>query len=329
MKNFILKIVVFSAVLFFVLKLVDFVVTSGLQKSETKIFQTITKAYQGNINADLIINGSSKALVQVDPFILDSVLTINSYNLGLDGSPFIPQKALFELYKQHNKKPKVVVQIVSNGALRSLAVGFRNPIKFAPYLENPEVKKHMKLTSGFGYFDYRIPMLRYSGYPFEVITGILTVFNINLFNYQDNKGYTPHDKSMKNDSTEDEISSFKASNESIVTPQKIEEFTSLESTSCELFEEFLENCYKEDILVFLVYPPIYAKNSSTVKNIDYYVSVSKKYNARFLNYSNDSTLVNNRELFYDSQHLNIYGATKFTHKLAIDIKAQTQSILYN
>ena len=79
----------------------------------------------------------------MSPQILDSIIGIDSYNLGLDGSPFIPQKALFELYKLNNKKPKVIVQVVSNGTLRSLDEGFLNPIKFAPYLNIPIVKKQL------------------------------------------------------------------------------------------------------------------------------------------------------------------------------------------
>lgn len=327
MKKFIIKIIGLTIVLVLSALGLDIAVSKGLRKNETKLFSTMTKAYQGKINADLIVNGSSKAFVQVSPQILDSIIGIDSYNLGLDGSPFIPQKALFELYKLNNKKPKVIVQVVSNGTLRSLDDGFLNPIKFAPYLNIPVIKKHMILTSSFDYLDYNIPLFRFSGKPFETITGILSLFNVNLFKEIGNKGYYPNDKYW----SENVNKKTNISDNQVVDTEnisEIKEFTSLDSTSCELFEDFLSQCKLNNILVILVYPPIYSEASNTIKNIDYYNEVAQEYNAYFLNYARDSSLVFNREYFYNSQHLNTNGARLFTTKLAEDVKARTHNILY-
>jgi len=281
----------------------------------------MTKVYQGEINADLIINGSSKALVQVDPTIIDSILGTNSYNLGLDGSPFIPQKALFELYIRSNKKPKIVVQVVSNGTLRSLDDGFLNPVKFAPYLEIPEVKKHIKLTGAFSSFDYIVPLLKYSGSPFELSTGLLSLFNITLIKNEDIKGYMPNKTSWQD---KEKNHQDQHPNQIVNTPpnisQKIKEFTLLDSISCSLFEKFLEECRISNIIVFVVFPPIHHQDSYTIKNNAYYSLVAKKYNAYFLDYSRDSSFVYNKDYFYNTQHLNIRGAKKFSNRLATDIK---------
>jgi hypothetical protein len=134
-----------------------------------------------------------------------------------------------------------------------------------------------------------------------------------LFKHNDNKGYSPNNKNWPTNVTTE------SKNGNI----DIESFTSLNKISCELFEEFLAECNSDRIILFLVYPPIYANDSKTIKNINYYNQVAKKYNAIFLDYSKDSSLVFNN--FYNSQHLSTKGATIFTSKLAKDIKAQTQN----
>jgi hypothetical protein len=314
MKIFLINMIAFSVILMLSLIFLDIAVSKGLRQNESKLFSTITKVYQGKINSDLIISGSSKAFVQIDPQIIDSIVGINSYNLGLDGTPFIPQKALYELYREHNVKPKIIIQVVSNGTLRSLESGFLNSIKFAPYFDIPVVKNHMKLTSEFSYLD-EFPMLKYSSAPFEVIIGVLSYFNINLFKYNNNQGFSPVNKDWLIDGT----TLLEDSN------TKIQSFTSLNDTSCKLFEEFLARCKEEDVIVFLVYPPIYANDFKRIENIKYFNQLAKKHGATFLDYSRDSSLSFNKEIFYNSQHLNTKGAKIFTNKLANDIKLRLEN----
>ncbi len=326
MKKFTINIIIFTVILITSALCLDVAVSKGLRKDRSKLFSKLTKAYKGEINAELIINGSSKAFVQVDPAILDSITSLKTYNLGLDGSPFIPQMALFELYKLHNKKPKVIVQIVSNGTLRSLSIGFRNPVKFAPYLNIPVVKKYMKLTGAFSSLDYKVPLLRYSSSPFEVITGVLSLFNINVFNHEDDRGYSPNNKQWTEEyPNTSKIGYDPINKEFSVDSLRINEFTSLDSTSCKLFEEYLDECRSDSILVFLVYPPIYYESFCTIKYVDYYKKIAKKHDCLFLNYSQDSLLAFNRKYFYNSQHLNTEGATVFTKQLSKDVKANMRN----
>src|SRR5690606_18585173 len=147
------------------------------------------------------------------------------------------------------KKPKIIVQIVSNGTLRSLQEGFNLPIKFAPYLDVPEVKEMMKLTSSFSYLDYNIPMLKYSGKPYEIILGGLSFFNIQVLNTSDIKGYAPNDLSWpinKNDSLDVSSNTIEIANSEIIN--NIETFTSIDSISLDHFERFLSQCNKDNII---------------------------------------------------------------------------------
>ncbi|MRH99173.1 hypothetical protein GH721_01390 [Kriegella sp. EG-1] len=319
MNKFILNIIGFMVLLFVFSKCFDGIITYGLQQSETKLFDNLRKINKGEIRSDLIINGSSKALVQIDPIILDSILDINCYNLGLDGTPFIPQKAQYEFYRQKNIKPKIIIQVVSNGTLRSLKSGFKDHIKFAPYLDIPQVNAHMKLIGSFGYLDYHLPLYRYRGKPFETITGILSFFKIKIFKTKHIKGYSPNDRNWIENKNEK-----KESKKATINSEVIEKFTSLDSLSIDNFESYLDRCKKENIITFLVYPPIYSESFRTIKNIDYYKKAANNYNAIFLDYSKDSTIANKKLYFYNSQHLNKRGATVFTKKMAKDIVSHVQ-----
>ena len=315
MKYFAYKVSSFFVIICLLSWGMDSLISTGLKKSENKLFHNLTKINKGEINADLIINGSSKALVQVNPLVLDTLLDINSYNLGLDGTPFIPQKAQFELYKLHNVKPKYIVQIVSNGTLRNMDSGFRNHIKFAPYLNVDEVENLMLKTGSYNYLDYRIPLYKYAGNPFEIGTGILSYFGFQLFKATDQKGYFPQNKEWEDiqlitpNTTVDELSY-----------NTIDSFIKIDPTSRLEFESFLEECKNNQIIVFLVYPPIHSSSSATIKNNKYYEQISKEFDFHFLDYSQDSSFSFNKDYFYNSQHLNSSGADLFSLRLATDIK---------
>lgn len=324
MKRFIFSVLMFAGVLLLVLVCFDLVTTVGLKRNTTVLFGNLTKINHGEINADIIVHGCSKALVHVDPYVVDSILGVNSYNLGLDGTPFIPQNAQYELYRKTNVKPKCIIQVVSNGTLRDMSAGFKDHIKFAPYLDVPEVRKNMKLTGSFNFWDYHIPMWRYAGKPFEIITGVLSCFNVQLFPTTYRKGYFPNDKSWSEEDPENRKKPVSKEEIAQVDEDLIKDFTSLDRTSSEVFERFLNGCEKEGIKVFLVYPPIYSESFHTIEHVAYFRMVAQKYNAVFLDYSRDSLFVYDKKLFYNSQHLNVGGATIFSRKLAEEIKSRNQ-----
>lgn len=317
MKIFLKKIILFTSILVIVLIILDYSVTKGLKKSQSYTFNNLNKIFNSEINADLLVNGSSKALYQISPRILDSVLELNSYNLGMDGTEFIPQKMQFDLYLEHNKKPETIVQIVSNTTLIKKEELFEY-MKFAPYLDENEIRKVTKQYKGFSFFDYYVPFIKYSGSPNIVINGLLNFINIDLKKDTKYKGY-----SEKNIDWDNSFNIFTAANKDGVTMQ-------MDSKSTELFENYIIECKNKKIAIFLVYPPTYSISHKYINNraeiISYYSNISRKYEVPFLDYSN-MTIAQSKDYFYNSQHLNKKGAELFSKKLSNDIKFQIQNIL--
>ncbi len=311
MKKYILKLMVFGGIIAAVLWTLDAIVTKGLKKSYMPLFCNMTKINNGEINADIIINGSSKALVQINPFIIDSVTKLSTYNLALDGTPFIPQKTQYDLYKRYNNRPKVIIQVVSAGTLRNIDSGFKDAIKFAPYMANQDVSKMLKSTSHFNILDEHIPMLKYLGRKVEIFSGIFSFFNVKLFSSDNNKGYSPRDREWT-----DSFNRFKKTGQTIKSRK--------DPLACQIFEDYLIESKNENVKMVLVYPPVYLESISFYNEyevmISYYKNIAKKHNVLFLDYSQFHEISPYTKYFYNSQHLNKKGADLFSKRLSADIK---------
>ena len=87
-----------------------YMVDAGLRKSRNSYYASWNDLYNSKINADLLIMGSSRAEFHISPKILDSALSLNTYNLGLSAWHFDMQYARFRMYLQHNLKPRYIIQ---------------------------------------------------------------------------------------------------------------------------------------------------------------------------------------------------------------------------
>tara|TARA_R100001369_G_C3319213_1_gene168664 strand:- start:844 stop:1797 length:954 start_codon:yes stop_codon:yes gene_type:complete len=312
MRKFLSNIIFLGLILTAVFFVFDKVITSGLRKSDMVIYEKVTKIFNGSINADLIINGNSKSYVQLSPKIIDSVLNLNSYNLGLDGNDFVIQKLQYDLYEQKNTVPEIIIQTVDFSTMRKAEGELYNYVRFAPYLDIKQVKNTTKLYDGFTFVDYNLPLFKYSGQPLEVVDGLLSAFDVHVAPSNLEKGYI-----QKNLTWDNSFEKFKELNKNGVK-------FALDKTTCVVFETYIKECKLKNIKLFLVYTPVYYEfipyDLSRQVLFDYLNEVSKKYDVPFFDYSEDK-LTFEKNYFFNSQHLNKEGSELFTTKLGQDIKA--------
>lgn len=312
MKKFLRNTLVFLFLTIVFAYAYDFIITEGLKKSNYAEFNDWNKIFNGSINSDIIISGSSKAQVQILPFVIDSILNSDSYNLALNGYDFNMQKVKFDAYVSKNKYPKVLVQVVSNQTMQKRDDLFELN-QFLPYLNNKDINKATREYIGLKPYDYFFPITRYIGEYYLHYVGFVTYFNLP-FNYNKDsktKGAIAHRRSW-----DGSFDKFKYQNPNGVS-YRIDQSSKLK------FDSLLQNLEEENVLVLLVYPPVYYEAQSYIRNrneiIEYYRELaSKKGNVYYLDYSN-SELSNERDNFYNSQHLNETGAIKFSQILANDI----------
>lgn len=305
MLRFIFSLSAFLAVFTAILTSLEWATTKGLKENRTALFKNFTAAAKGEINADILVQGSSKALVQVSPFIIDSVCHKKTHNLGLDGNPFVPQLALWNIYKASNKRPEIILQIVSGGTLRNPNLGYLNKTRFAPYFEEDGVGSILHRTPKSRFQNEVLPFGRYAGNPIETFLGLSSFAGFRFLETGQDNGYFPNETKWRNnplpiDKTDN---SFRA-------------FSRLHPESCRLFENFMHDCQEDKIKLFLVYPPVHSSSASTIVNKGYYEKVCSRYGAHFFDFSEETSLVNDTSFFYNAQHLNKEGAERFSLLLA-------------
>ncbi len=308
---FFIKRTLFFGVLLLILSLsLDILITNGLKKSQTFHFVDWNNIYNSKINSDIIISGNSKAWHHISPKILDSILDAKSYNLGIDGYDFVMQNAKANVYLNHNKKPRLLIQVVGNSTL-NLRKDLYQSIQFKPYLNDSVISKATKKYNGFSKLDYHIPLYRYRGENSILVNSVLNIVGLGHLQKDKNKykGFEAYDRTWDN--------SF----QQFVKKYPKGKTFNVSEYHKNIFENFIKEQKQNNIEIVLVYSPTFYKSQQYINNriVSFFKNVAKKYDAKFLDYSNYK-FAKNKKYFYNSQHLNKAGAELFSKLLAEDIK---------
>lgn len=297
MKRFILDIIIFFTAIIVVAIPIDLAISAHKRSVTDDLrYSQWNDIINGRVNADLIIMGASRARMHLDPHILDSVLCMNSYNLGMDGTWLNYQIKKYDVLCEYNVKPKVVVQCISYGSLKYDDDWYPVETIF-PYFTNCIMWKHIIWESNHNYFQKFLPCYRYLNYArfARPMKGVI------------NKGYLPSDAAW---STE----GFGAETDST-------DFLYDERT-VNIFEDYIRDLQKDGIRIVLVFPPQHIGLTKRIAGLDrmynYYDSISRVYNIPIMDYHYDS-ISYNTEYFCEPTHLNRKGAELFTRRFARDL----------
>lgn len=312
MKNFLVKCLGFALTMIFVLGAVDLFVsyrlkeTPGLANGEIEVWHDI---YRGKIDADLLIQGSSRARVHINPEKIASALHMSSYNIGMDGQKAPIQQLRLKEFLRLNKEPKIILHSLDI-FMFSKTDELYLPEQFYPYLLfNWNTITELLPYKGFSSADFIIPGFRYRGKQ----TLLDEAFSLKPYSSTRQTkrilGYQPEDQTWSNDF---ENQKKKAGSIHI----------SVDSGFIKQFEAYIVESLQRDIKIILVYSPEYIEGQSYSTNraelFQIWEGLSAKYNIPFYNYSGDS-ISYNQDYFYNVQHLNRIGAEKFTDVLVSDL----------
>jgi hypothetical protein len=314
MKKFILKVLLYLLPIVMMAYVFDYVITSGLRKSRYNDYAVWNDIYAGQINADVIINGSSRAMVQLSPAIMDSVLQVNSYNIGFNGYGFLMQLLRNDIYRKHNHKPRMIIHEVDYGTFGKRDDLYEN-FQFFPYLDDVDLRSELSNYKGLNFFDYNVPLIRYYSYYKIVGFGVAEFFG--LFNMRGSKVKGYQANSVRWDG------SFEEAKASFANGFRAHQ----DSTSVVLFEEYIKSNKSDSIEVVLVWMPEYIEGQKFVLNRDsvlnYFENLAGRHDLLFFNYSQD-TICHSKDFFYNSRHLNKKGAEYFSRKFASDLNMKTK-----
>jgi len=307
------KIFLLACMFFAVLAVMQFVVDSGLKKSKMQNYAVWNDLYQSRINADAIILGGSRAKLIVSPKVIDSVLNLNSYNLGINGGYFPMQEAVLKIYLQHNKKPKYIIQNM-DFAMFSNGPHLSNADQFIPYLNDPVIRDMAsQYEEKFTIPEIYLPLFKYNNHTNLIKEGILCYFNFGHRAYNNlYKGFGASNTVF------DDFFEKRMTREAGFIMNNIDKRLDSE------FVSYLNYCKDNNIKVIFYYGPVLEKvnrlmkadTSAVTRKI---ISYARAYNIPYLSYLDDS-ICYHKELFTDHIHLNARGSQLFNEKLANDLK---------
>jgi hypothetical protein len=308
----VLRILAFFVLFAAELWVLDRSINGGLRRIQTSDFGVSNRIMTGRINADIVISGSSRALVHYDPRIIQAMTGCTTFNIGLNGSQTDMQQALLKAYLQHNTKPRLVVH---NLDLFSFVTS-REPFDLAqyiPYLGERPILDAIRRVYPAVWKSQRFPLYGYvvEDMRFTWLLGLKGL--LGLQPREDHfQGFVPRRTPWTGDFERFEKDHANGVRFEI-EPQGVRDLT-----------ELIEVCREQGVAVVLVYSPEYSEMQKLERNRAEVFAKFKEIAARFQvplwDYS-ESPLCQSRANFYNSQHLNAEGAEAFSTDIALRLAA--------
>ena len=268
------------------------------------IVKDLQRGIYGGLATEVLILGSSRANLHVDPRILARDLNTSVYNIGRPGGRSDLQLALWKIYLRHNRAPALL--ILSLDPDLALEREIVLPIQYSAIGHEPEFAALFKQTRQ-SYWEWRhLPLYRYTIDPSQWVL---------LLSYTDGArsvdGFIGYDGQWQN--------TYPAWKATHAKPWHL----ALEPNAAACLEEIARTANERGVQVVFVLSPVYHDYIDNAANFQdilrQYEIIAKRHSAVMLNYSS-SKISQSKENFFDHLHLNRTGATRFSRQLGIRLE---------
>jgi hypothetical protein len=319
MKKFLVRLLLFILPPVVLLYPADYFISKNYAKSGTAAhgeLQVWNDIYNGNVNAEVAVYGSSRAWVHIDPKALGDSLNTTAYNLGIDGHNMWLQYYRHKQLLKYNAKPKYILLSLDVFSLFKTPEGY-NAEQFLPYaLYNKDLAAYTKGHEDFSQWDYYIPLIRYAGYYQAITIALKNAVKPDTVSAR-RRGYEPQDRAWTDDfaNAQEQMAYFDAP----VDPKLLQ-----------LLKKFVAECKRDGIQLVFINTPEYIEGQKFVRNrkavLQLFAQYAKEQNILFLDYSN-CPLCYRQDYFYNASHLNKKGSQLFTQQLISDLKKNVPGIV--
>lgn len=312
MTHFLKKICLFLTIWFFICIATDFIVTSIIRHSKTRIIVVWEDIVKSTINADIIVLGSSRADCGYNPVIIEKKIGKRCYNLAMYGKTVDMDFLRYNLYKQYTpNKPNIILWDVFHNTF--CYSGRWMDEQFTPYIFYKDVWNSIcNERHKYCYSDRFIPLLRYWKRKGIFQYALHNTFDTCVYNGYCARSYLWDQHTLADLEVIEDNSIYCSYNDNLINS----------------FNNKLIEIKKDSINVILVYSPLYFDGQSKIKDLDnlvsFYSQLAEKNDCVFLNYL-DHPICKDSTLFHNAEHLNSSGADVFSELLAHDL----DSILNN
>lgn len=263
--------------------------------------------YGGKLDADILMLGSSRAWVHLNPRIFDSITGLNSYNLGMDAYAIDFQIDRFWASIHHNRKPKFVIQNMDALTLRTSDYVEYDKEQFLPFLYEEEIRDDL-IKNGLTWKDRFLPLFKYRGRYTLLQNALKNLYGNGGGLPAKYKGYIGQDRPWSND-----FENFKKDHSTYDV--------AFDRAMIQRLEEMIAYCAKNEITVIIAHLPLY--DEATAMMTDKYkldslmLKFEKQYKGScyYMDYSKTS-FSNDTAYFYNATHMNYKGADSISTILA-------------
>lgn len=257
------------------------------------------------VNHDIVILGSSRAIHHYDPKIFADTLGMSCYNCGEDGMGILLMYARYRAIEAR-KTPKVVIyEILPEYDLLKETDNLKYLKFLRPYTNNPVIDSLVNRLSKTEKYK-----LLSGGYRFNsVFVDILAQRYSNASETAKDYTYMPSDQKLGYIS-QDRLNDLSQAN-------SVHDFA-YDDVKLDFLEDLMVRCTKSNTKLFVTASPKFYSTSDSE-----FLSIKKlcvKYGVPFINHYCDKDYSMNSNLFADIYHLNKNGADIFSSQLASEIK---------
>lgn len=277
----------------------DYVISKGLRTSNLRKYAVWNDILNSNVDADLLILGSSETWCGYDPHVFDSELNCNSYNFGVIGHLFKYVFLRYETYQKYCPKPKaILLNLAYVDAFGGEETQYEREQFFPFFYDRAFVKELMPIVH-FSLMERCLPFYRYFGFRKEIESGVGSFFGKKFFVDVVYKGYMGYEETWSPGSLYmDTI--FEAP----VDPEIVDKLNA-----------FIRDRKEEGIKIAIVdFPDYYAlmdkfSNSREINSM--FLDFANKNDVPFIDFTK-SELTYDSMCYYNPSHLNRKGAKRLS-----------------
>lgn len=295
MKKFVFKLFLFFVLCFVMDQFFDF--SARYLFDHAKSGSTEKNKYiSDKTNEDILIFGSSRGVHHYDPQIIEDSLKMTCYNCAYDGCGIITAYGLLVALLEHYT-PRVIIYDVMP-VFDYLESGSNNkylgPLKLI-YDKNGIDSIFINISPNEKW--------KMMSYMYRINSKLIVLLSENLMvRNQTIKGYLPRNEQMYYEPN------IKEHEEKIVY-DKIKVF---------YLKRFISTCKNKGIKLVFFVSPSYKKTDDY--QFKYIYKLAQHEGIPCISHYCDTSFVKNKNLFYDSVHMNQKGATEYTKMIISELK---------
>jgi len=282
----------------------------GLSALLSNLFHRTDSGERGGLSnfalqqsADVLVLGSSRAQLQIDPAIIGAGLSLRAFNAGLKGHDFLYAAAFFDLWRDRHPPPRAVILTADVESFLHRPTEAAAAQVLAPYIGESGLLRRIIYTEGpQKRLEYLLRSYRYNGKVLSIAK--------NLFLHTDGSynGFIPLDGVLR--STDRTLIRNALDQQETALTYARAPFWDIKTG---ILRELGARAMREGTLVLLVHTPLYGQDLEAhaiwiarMKEL-----VASTPGIQFVDLCEQALpgyFPNPRELFWDVNHLNRKGA---------------------